>query len=189
MDLKGKKVCVIILRTLGDVANSIYFFAKLKSFEAFITALVFEDYYKLIKNYVDDFILTSDEKLTKRSIFYRIYEHIKIIKELKKRHFDIVFDLTDSDRTLFFSMFAGRYRIASATKYSYRRFFYNDFKIEKNVNTAIRFLKLLGTKELFQVLIESKKPDIENYAVIHYGAALENKRLEYKTYFLIASEL
>lgn len=187
MDLKGKSVCVIILRTMGDVANSIPFFAGLKEMGAKVTATTFEDYWKLLKNHADDFILTLDEKLTKSNLITRIHEHIRIILEIRKRKPEVIFDITDSDRTTLFSLFSGGYKIASATKYSYRKFFYNEFHVE-NTHTAKRFLSLIGGMNA-PIKIDAIKPEFNNYAVIHYGAGAKNRFWDYEKFKKLAEIL
>ncbi len=110
-----KKILVIKLRHLGDVLLTTPVFYNLKKYlnDVKVDAFIYEDSFDVLKNnpYVNE-IFTFDRNIKKLSFFKRLINEIKIIKEIKKRKYDLVINLTEGDRGAILAYFSkAKYKI------------------------------------------------------------------------------
>jgi heptosyltransferase-3 len=116
IDIKNiKKILVVKLRHLGDVLLTTPIFFNLKKYikTAQVDVFIYEDSYEVLKNnpYVNE-IFTYDKNIKKLSFFKRLKREIKILKEIRKRRYDLVINLTEGDRGAIIAYFSkARYKI------------------------------------------------------------------------------
>lgn len=142
-----KKILIIQLRRIGDILLTTPAIKTLKknypqSYIAFLTEPM--GYEILERNpYLNEIIISKD-----RSIKYRI----KLIKEIRKRGFDLVLDFLGSCGTALISYFSkAKYRVGFDLRYRGRLYNYRvkrDGLAEYTVNTRLRLLKSLGIESL-----------------------------------------
>jgi ADP-heptose:LPS heptosyltransferase len=95
------KIAVIRFSALGDIASLIPFLRALKTRPAMITAAAGKE---LLKDELDDFMLLESKKLS--AVF-------KLIREIRKRRFDVLIDLQNNDRSRIITALSGAGKIFS----------------------------------------------------------------------------
>ena len=153
--MERKKVLLIKLSSLGDIIFNIPLSYALKDAGYEVTWLVSEKGYDILKNNpcVDKIILAPIYKWRKRKFSIQNFiEFWKIIKTLRKEHFDISIDAQMMFKSLFFNLFCGaKRRITSKKAKEFATFGANelvdgisyspDFPIVKNY---LKFAEYLG---------------------------------------------
>ncbi|NGX40626.1 MAG: Lipopolysaccharide core heptosyltransferase RfaQ [Candidatus Anoxychlamydiales bacterium] len=110
-----KKILVIKLRHLGDVLLTTPVFYNLKNNyrDVKVDAFIYEDSKYILKNnpYVDE-ILTYDRGIKKLGFFKRLIKELKILKNIRKKKYDLVINLTEGDRGAIAAYFSkAKYRV------------------------------------------------------------------------------
>lgn len=116
VDFKNvKKILVMKLRHLGDVLLSTPFFEVLKDKmpNAQIDAYIYREAFEVLdKNPNISDILLYDREIKKMGFLKKIKEEIKILKDIRKRKYDMVFNLTEGDRGAIVAFFSkAKYKI------------------------------------------------------------------------------
>lgn len=142
-----KKILIIQLRQIGDILLTTPAIKVLKekypqSHIAFLTEPMG---YEILEGnpYLDEIIISKDR---------RIKSKVKLIKKIRKRRFDLVFDFLGSCSTALISYFSkAKYRIGFDLRYRGRLYNYRvkrEGLAEYTVNTRLRLLKSLGIEPL-----------------------------------------
>ncbi|NGX35121.1 MAG: Lipopolysaccharide core heptosyltransferase RfaQ [Candidatus Anoxychlamydiales bacterium] len=110
-----KKILVIKLRHLGDVLLTTPVFYNLKNNlkDVKIDAFIYEDSKEILKNnpYVNE-VITYNRDVKKLSFFKRLRRELKILKDVKKKKYDLVINLTEGDRGAIIAKFSkAKYRV------------------------------------------------------------------------------
>jgi len=110
-----KKILVIKLRHLGDVLLTTPVFYNLKNIskDLKVDAFIYDDSKDILKNnpYINE-VLTYDRSIKKLGFFKRLRRELKILKNIKKRKYDLVINLTEGDRGAIAAYFSkAKYRV------------------------------------------------------------------------------
>jgi heptosyltransferase-3 len=110
-DLKNvKKILIVKLRQLGDVLLTGPVFSALKSRlpEAAIDAYVYSESLSILEGHpaIDSF-LSYDRNWKKRFFFFRLYQEWKLLREIRRRRYDLVINLTEGDRGAIAAKYSG----------------------------------------------------------------------------------
>jgi len=172
--LSNKKVLLLRFSSLGDVVLANFTAMKIKERHPDwqLTWLVDSMYTDIVRSqpWVDDFIEWDREKDGNKGF-------IRVLKEVRKRKFDMLVDLHNSDRSCLFSLFSG-----VPQRYADRKRF-------PLVHTNVGFKIFVGDMLLFQCpkYLESStivSPKIQSFIdnvkhpllVLSIGASKNNKR-------------
>ncbi len=116
---KVKKILVIKLRHIGDVLLTVPVFRALRENfpDAYISALVNSGTEEVLSgNPLIDEIIIFDRNIKKMNSVQKYIKELSFMKTIRMKRFDMVIDLTSSDRASMISFFSGaRYRIAYDT--------------------------------------------------------------------------
>jgi len=114
-DKNIKNILVIKFRHLGDVllATPVFYNLKKKFKEAKIDAFIYGDSLEVLRNnpYIDE-ILVYERKNKEKFFFKRLKREFQILRDIKKRKYDLVINLTEGDRGAIIAFFSkAKYKV------------------------------------------------------------------------------
>ncbi|HEX2583346.1 MAG TPA: putative lipopolysaccharide heptosyltransferase III [Chlamydiales bacterium] len=115
-DLKGvQKILVVKMRQLGDVLLTGPVFTALKNRlpRAEIDAYIYSESLPMLEGHpaIASF-LSYDRNWKKRSFFFRLYQELRLLWAIRRRHYDLVINLTEGDRGAIAAKYSGaRFRV------------------------------------------------------------------------------